>query len=67
MPQPLKWYDDNADNPAVDQSSRRGSAVRVSCSWEGAGFPRYVWYLEGDVLCEARLTNRENGEYHGYP
>jgi hypothetical protein len=40
--------------------------VRVSCFWEG-GFPRYVWHLEGDVLYEARLTNRENGEYHGYP
>jgi hypothetical protein len=43
------------------------SEVRVSCFWEGAGFPRYVWYLDGDVLYEARLTNRENGEYHGYP
>ena len=41
--------------------------VRVSCFWEGAGFPRYVWHLEGDVLYEARLTNRDNGEYHGYP
>jgi len=43
------------------------SEARVSCFWEGAGFPRYVWYLDGDVLYEARLTNRENGEYHGYP
>jgi hypothetical protein len=40
--------------------------ARVSCVWEG-GFPRYIWYLDGDVLYEARLTNRENGEYHGYP
>jgi hypothetical protein len=43
------------------------SEARVSCFWEGAGFPRYVWYLDGDVLYEARLTNRESGEYHGYP
>ena len=43
------------------------SEARVSCFWEGSGFPRYVWYLDGDVLYEARLTNRENGEYHGYP
>ena len=43
------------------------SEAKVSCYWEGAGFPRYVWYLDGDVLYEARLTNRENGEYHGYP
>jgi hypothetical protein len=35
--------------------------ARVSCVWEG-GFPRYIWYLDGDVLYEARLTNRENGE-----
>lgn len=43
------------------------SEGRVSCFWEGSAFPRYVWYLDGDVLYEARLTNRENGEYHGYP
>jgi hypothetical protein len=40
--------------------------ARVSMIWEG-GYPRYVWYLDGDVLYEARLTNSGNGEYHGYP
>lgn len=42
------------------------SEARVSCYWE-SGFPRYVWYLDGDVLYEARLSNRVSGEYHGYP
>jgi hypothetical protein len=39
---------------------------RVSMAWEN-GYPRYVWHLDGDVLYEARLTNNESGEYHGYP
>jgi hypothetical protein len=39
---------------------------RVSMIWEH-GYPRHVWHLDGDVLYEARLTNSENGEYHGYP
>ena len=39
---------------------------RVSMAWE-RGYPRYVWHLDGDVLYEARLTNSESGEYHGYP
>ncbi|AFM23638.1 hypothetical protein Desti_0919 [Desulfomonile tiedjei DSM 6799] len=30
-------------------------------------FPRYVWYKDGDVVYEARLVNRESGEYKGYP
>jgi hypothetical protein len=34
--------------------------------WEG-DFPRYAWYKEGDVVYEARLVNRERGEYKGYP
>jgi len=34
--------------------------------WEG-GFPRYVWYRVGDVCYEARLMNREQGHYKGYP
>ena len=33
---------------------------------EGA-FPRYVWYRDGENLFEGRLTNRELGEYKGYP
>lgn len=38
----------------------------VSAYREGR-FPRYVWYLYGDTVYEARLVNRESGEYKGYP
>lgn len=31
------------------------------------GFPRYVWHKEGSLVYEARLVNRELGEYKGYP
>jgi len=30
-------------------------------------FPRYVWFKEGDTVYEGRLSNRELGEYKGYP
>jgi hypothetical protein len=31
------------------------------------GFPRYVWYRDGDRCFEGRLTNQGRGEYKGYP
>ena len=34
--------------------------------WEG-GFPRDVWYRDGDTVYEGRLVNREIGSYKGYP
>ena len=34
--------------------------------WEG-GFPRYIWCRVDGTVCEARLSNRGNGEYKGYP
>lgn len=34
--------------------------------WEG-GFPRYVWYRDGEQCYEGRLVNSEAGEYKGYP
>jgi len=34
--------------------------------WEGK-FPRYIWYKDGETVYEARLINRELGEYKGYP
>lgn len=34
--------------------------------WE-SGFPRYVWYREGEQCYEGRLVNSEAGEYKGYP
>jgi hypothetical protein len=30
-------------------------------------FPRYVWYRDGEILFEGRLTNQTLGEYKGYP
>lgn len=38
----------------------------VSALWEGE-FPRYVWHREAGVAYEARLVNRSNGQYKGYP
>jgi hypothetical protein len=32
-----------------------------------SGFPRYVWYKEGDTVYEARLVNRAQGWYKGWP
>lgn len=42
------------------------SRGNVGHYWEG-NFPRYVWYRDGETVYEARLTNREKGEYKGYP
>lgn len=39
---------------------------KFSEMWEN-GFPRYLWYRNGDQVYEARLTNRGLGEYKGYP
>lgn len=30
------------------------------------GFPRYVWYKDGQDVYEGRLVNRSSGEYKGY-
>ena len=30
-------------------------------------FPRYAWYKNGTDLYEARLVNRDNGQYKGFP
>lgn len=38
----------------------------VGAPWEG-DFPRYVWYRTEEACFEARLMNREAGEYKGYP
>lgn len=42
---------------------RRGS---VGAPWEG-DFPRYAWHKEGETVFEARLVNRGDGSYKGYP
>jgi hypothetical protein len=38
----------------------------VSQHWDGE-FPRYVWYKDSGTVYEARLVNREQGSYKGYP
>jgi hypothetical protein len=38
----------------------------IGAPWE-KGYPRYIWYLSGDIIYEARLVNRDTGEYKGYP
>lgn len=41
----------NWTNASATEALKRAiSEAKVSCYWEGAGFPRYVWYLDGDVL-----------------
>jgi hypothetical protein len=47
----------------LKESIRRGA---VSAPVEG-GYPRYAWFREGDVVYEARLVNRGQGTYKGYP
>ena len=42
---------------------RRG---HIGGPWDG-DFPRYAWHRQQDVVYEARLVNRESGEYKGYP
>ncbi len=37
----------------------------VGAPWEGR-FPRYVWHRIGETVYEARLVNRESGEYKGH-
>ena len=40
--------------------------VQVSGVWDGE-FPKYVWGEVDGQLYEARLVNREQGQYKGYP
>lgn len=39
---------------------------RIGAPWEGE-FPRYIWCRIGEAVYEARLVNRGNGAYKGYP
>jgi hypothetical protein len=59
---PPQW-DREVATRALREAIRAG---RVSADWDG-NFPRFVWHLEGETLYEARLSNREQGEYHAYP
>ena len=57
-----EWTFESATN-ALRTAIRAGT---VSAKWEGQ-YPCFAWHLVGDVLYEARLSNREKGEYHAYP
>ena len=35
-------------------------------AWE-RGYPRYVWYRDGETVYEAGQGSPGSGEYHGYP
>jgi hypothetical protein len=67
MPEPLKWYEDNADNPPWIKAL--AEVRRLGCHAFGKLQASLAMYgtLRADVLYEARLTNRENGEHHGCP
>jgi hypothetical protein len=44
-------------------------AIRMGCvsiEWRGE-FPRFAWYMDGQTLYEAVLSNQVSGEYHAYP
>jgi hypothetical protein len=72
MPVGRRWPHASKCPPIWDRASatralREGlRAGRVSADWDG-GFPKFVWHLEDETLYEARLSNRELGEYHAYP
>ena len=60
---PREIRDAEAVSEWLRSAIRRGA---VGAPWEG-GFPRYVWHRECDTVFEARLVNRGNGSYKGYP
>ena len=60
---PREVVDPNTVRGWLRSAIRRGAA---GAPWEG-GFPRYVWYKDGDVIYEGRLVNRQTGAYKGYP
>ena len=56
---------DVSDRETVSEWLR--SAIRAGATgapWE-RGFPRYVWYKDGDTVYEGRLVNRERGLVQG--
>jgi hypothetical protein len=58
-------WDERSATQALREAIRAG---RVSADWdEDSNFPRLVWHLDGETLYEARLSNKELGEYHAYP
>lgn len=54
--------------PEAREALRRALLKRnVSEFWEN-GYPRYIWYCDGENLVyEARLSGGRPGSYHAYP
>ena len=72
--QPRPRADASLCDPALADSQAEltrwlRAAIRagyVGPPWEG-GYPRYAWHRQNRVVYEARLVDRGNGEYKGYP
>jgi len=47
----------------IQEAVRRGAYGEMREN----GFPRYLWYKEGDAVYEGRLVNSGQGTYKGYP
>jgi hypothetical protein len=43
------------------------AAGDVGGLWEGNPYPQLAWRRVGDTVFEARVSNAEQGWYHGYP
>jgi hypothetical protein len=59
---PAKWTFEAA-NRALKEAVRMGYISTEASN----GFPRRIWYRDGETLYEARLSNAGSGEYHAYP
>ena len=71
-PRSRSWPHASKCNPywrQTDATRALKDAIRagqVSAEWDGQ-FPKYVWHQDAEILYEARLSNRDQGEYHAYP
>jgi hypothetical protein len=54
------------DLPKIMEWLRIGIQKGAISSLRGE-YPQNIWYLDGEILFEAVLTNKENGQYHGFP
>jgi hypothetical protein len=43
------------------------AAGDVGGLWEDETYPQLVWKRVGEIVYEARVSNRDQGWYHGYP
>ena len=53
--------------PRLAQALREAILAACVSNEFRAGFPARVWAYVNGTLHEARLSNRGNGEYHGFP